>query len=156
MNNVNIKYNLPSIQLWAAAQMLRKPDFIIGDDYLRRWWILPRNDYTNLYLHEILASDDDRALHDHPWASTSFIIDGSYIEHLPNGESHIRVAGDVIHRKAEQLHRLEIPEGGKAISLFITGPKERKWGFDCPNGWVHWKDFVGEDTGKIGRGCGED
>ena len=155
MNN-NIEYDLSSMKLWAGAKMLKKPDFIIGDNYLRRWWIIPRNEYSNVYLHEILQSDDDRALHDHPWASTSFIIYGSYIEHLPDGVQHVRKAGDVIHREANQLHRLEIPENGRAVSLFITGPKIREWGFQCPNGWVHWSDFVGEDTGQIGRGCGED
>ena len=46
-----------------------------------------------------------------------------------------------------------------AWSLFITGPVTREWGFHCPQGWRHWKDFtsyreVGEDgRGCIGRGC---
>ena len=135
--------------------MARAPDFVIGDDYLRRWYVLPRNPFCNVYLHEILASDDDRALHDHPWQNTSVLLDGSYIEHDRNGR-HLRVAGDVVTRTAETMHRLEIEPGGRAVSLFVTGPKLREWGFDCPQGWRIWTEFVDDrDSGKIGRGCGE-
>ncbi|WIW89312.1 hypothetical protein K3M67_04870 [Sphingobium sp. V4] len=135
--------------------MAREPDFIIGDNYMRRWWVIPRNKSCNVYLHEILHSDDDRAMHDHPWANTSLVIAGSYIEHTPEG-AFVRRAGDVVQRSAESLHRLEVIPGERAISLFMTGPVVREWGFACPNGWVHWREFVDDrDTGQIGRGCGE-
>lgn len=142
---------------WANALMSsRQPDFVIGDNYLRRWWIVPRNEMCSVYLHEILASDDDRALHDHPWSNTSILLDGMYIEHLPDGTAHERRAGSVVHREAHAAHRLEIPEGGRAVSLFLTGPKVREWGFHCPNGWRVWHEFVdARDSGQIGRGCGE-
>lgn len=146
---------ISDMQAWAQGVMTREPDFIIGDNYLRRWWVIPRNDFCNIYLHEILRSDDDRALHDHPWANSSWVIDGGYIEHVPNGPSLHRTAGDFVTREATALHRLELPEGGRAVSLFITGPKVREWGFACPQGWRHWKDFVGEHPGQVGRGCGE-
>lgn len=146
---------LPQLQAWAKAQMMRAPDFVIGDDYLRRWWVVPRNPFCNVYLHEILKSDDDRALHDHPWANTSLVIEGCYIEHTP-GAWITRHPGDVVTREAMTLHRLEIPEGGRAVWLFMTGPKVREWGFDCPKGWVPWQDFVdARDPGQPGRGCGE-
>lgn len=147
--------SLKEMQAWAAAIMARAPDFIIGDNYLRRWWVIPRNEGCNVYLHEILASDDDRAHHDHPWDNVSMLLDGSYIEHDRNGR-HLRVAGSIVSRQATDAHRLEIPDGGRALSLFITGPKLREWGFHCPKGWVRWQDFVDtRDSGQIGRGCGE-
>ena len=141
---------------WARDVMSsRSPDFVIGDDYLRRWWIVPRNELANVYLHEILHSDDDRALHDHPWANTSLLIDGSYIEHTP-ADSFVRDPGALVTRAATDAHRLEIPSGGRAVSLFITGPVIREWGFHCPQGWRPWREFVdARDKGKIGRGCGE-
>lgn len=153
------KAELDQMQVWARGQMVRPPDFIIGDNYLRRWWILPRNDFCNIYLHEFRRSDEDRALHDHPWPSTSFIISGQYREHTPDGV-FLRTAGDVVSREAEALHRVELlsDDTGEvpAISLFITGPKCREWGFDCSHGWVHWQDFVkSEDPGAVGKGCGE-
>lgn len=148
--------DLTGMQAWAEGLMASRPaDFIIGDDYLRRWWVLPRNPFTNVYLHDIRKSDDDRAFHDHPWPNTSFLIFGSYIEHTPEGR-FVRQAGDVVHRPSNALHRLEVIPGQRAISLFSTGPKEREWGFECPQGWVHWKDFTDEgDSSQTGRGCGE-
>lgn len=147
--------DLVDMKLWAANVMLRAPDFVIGDDYLRRWFIIPRNPWVNVYLHDIRKSDDDRAFHDHPWDNTSFIIAGGYIEHTPEGRFE-RWEGDFITRSADTLHRLEIIEGGRAVSLFVTGPKIRDWGFECSQGWIHWKDFTSEeDSSKTGRGCGE-
>ncbi len=155
--------NLPyadgdTMRSWAAAVMVREPDFVIGDPaapYLRRWWIIPRNAGCNVYLHEILRSDDDRALHDHPWPNTSMLLDGRYVEHTAE-DSVMREAGWIGSRAAEHAHRLEILPGERAVSLFITGPKVREWGFLCPQGWRHWRDFTGGEHGEIvGRGCGE-
>lgn len=145
--------DLVDLRAWALAKMQRPPDFVIGDNYLRRWWVVPRNDWCNVYLHEILHSDDDRALHDHPWDNTSFLIEGGYVEVTPEGEFE-RTAGSVIMRKAVDSHRLVIPDGGRAISLFQTGPAIREWGFHCPQGWRPWREFVdARDKGQVGRGC---
>ncbi|PNU03957.1 cupin domain-containing protein [Novosphingobium guangzhouense] len=147
--------SLPDMQAWAEGIMQREQDFIIGDRQLLRWWIIPRNEQLNVYLHAVLKSDEDRAMHDHPWSNVSYLIAGSYIEHTPEGRI-VRKAGDVIERPAHALHRLEVIPGQSAISLFMTGPKVREWGFACSHGWVHWEDFVSrENAGVIGRGCGE-
>ena len=147
---------LPEMQEWAAGLMAsRKPDFVIGDDYLRRWWVVPRNPFCSVYLHEILHSDDDRALHDHPWENISVLLAGGYVEHTPAGRFE-RKAGDVVTRPADAMHRLEVVPGQRAVSLFLTGPRVREWGFGCPQGWRHWTDFVdSRDKGQVGRGCGE-
>jgi len=62
---------------------MRPPDFVIGPSempYLRRWWIIPRNRFFNIYLHQFLHSDDDRALHDHMYINLSILLRGRYIE----------------------------------------------------------------------------
>lgn len=153
----------------------RAPDFIIGhpmDPYLLRWWVIPRNRWFNIYLHKFLRSDDDRALHDHPWASCSIILAGGYLEHLPDGVVKHRRPGRITFRIATQAHRVELlcaARGGiygsppytrslPAWTVFITGPKRREWGFHCPQGWRHWRDFCGVPVGEargneVGRGC---
>lgn len=148
--------DVADLQRWAEHLMAsRRPDQVIGDDYLLRWWVVPRNPFCNVYLHDIRRSDNDRALHDHPWANTSLVITGGYVEHTPDG-TFTRRAGDTIARPATARHRLEIIPGTRAITLFVTGPKVREWGFWCGHGWVHCLDFVDpHDTGKVGRGCGE-
>ncbi|MBV2128182.1 hypothetical protein [Arsukibacterium indicum] len=133
---------------------MRKPDFVIGDNYMHRWWLIPRNRYFNIYLHKIMRNDDDRALHDHPWWSLSVLLKGKLREVLHN---RIRYPLRFIPllRSAKLAHRLEVVEG-PVWTLFITGPVIRSWGFHCPKGFVPWKDFVDDrDAGKTGRGCGE-
>lgn len=140
----------------------RRPDFVIGpkkDPYMLRWWVIPRNRFFNIYLHHFLHSDDDRALHDHPWLNASILLKGSYVEHTiaAGGVSHRRQyqAGAVKIRRARYAHRVELTEG-PCWSLFLTGPVVRIWGFHCPKGWIRWTDFVDlTDTGSVGRGCGE-
>lgn len=141
---------------WARAKMIHGPDFVIGDPaYLRRWWIVPRNEFQNVYLHEILRDDDDRALHDHPWDNVSLLLAGAYREITPDG-TFLREAGALIHRRATDSHRLELVGGKPCISLFFPGPKVRDWGFHCPQGFVSWQDFTAGAHGElIGRGCGE-
>jgi hypothetical protein len=153
---------------WLARRAIyisgqRAPDFTIMNDdgpYLQRWWVIPRNKLFNIYLHIVVASDDDRALHDHPWLNCSIMLDGAYIEHrIAEGgvkTATVRRAGDVCFRRAKTAHRLELC-GKMAMSLFLTAPRIRDWGFHCPDaGWRHWKDFTGGAKGeRIGRGCGE-
>lgn len=145
-----------------AIGQSRPPDFIIGppdDDYLRRWFIIPRNPIFNIYLHQFIRSDDDRALHDHPWWNMSLLLDNEYVEHtMPHGGVNVRkryIAGDLKFRTATYAHRVEITNG-PCWTLFITGPRLRNWGFHCPTRWVPWQEFTKPNNpGEIGRGCGE-
>lgn len=144
----------------------RNPNLLIGDPgspYLLRWYLIPRNRLFNVYLHQFWRSDDDRALHDHPWISLSLCLSGSMLEHtIAKGGVHHRrriCAGQWRYRGARFAHRLELDSRAPVYTLFITGPKFRTWGFHCPSAWVHWERFVaGTDDasrGQIGRGCGE-
>lgn len=139
----------------------RAPDFVVGgaaSPYLRRWWIIPRNRFLNLYLHEFCRSDDDRALHDHPWSNCSVLLQGEYTEHtIDAGGIHRRRilrAGSVRPRLSGKFaHRVEL-HAGHCWTLFATGPRYREWGFHCPDeGWIHWKRFTSKDGGDIGAGC---
>lgn len=136
----------------------RAPDFLIGPPdapYLRRWWVIPRNRRFNVYLHHFLCSDDDRALHDHPWWNVSIVLRGSYLEHIKGHyiRRH-RGVGAIVFRCAAMAHRIELIGGKPAWTLFITGPTVREWGFHCPKGWRHWREFTdSRDKGQVGKGC---
>lgn len=138
------------------------PDFVVGgveDPYLLRWYVIPRNPVFNVYLHLFLRSDDDRALHDHPWANLSVLLAGAYTEHTVRaGGTNVRTrreAGEVKWRGPRAAHRIELTDGA-CWTLFVTGPRVRNWGFHCPLGWVPWEDFTAPaDKGLVGRGCGE-
>lgn len=142
------KASIADLQEWARKIMERPRDAYVGDaasPYLNRWYVIPRNDFANIYLHEILKSDTDRALHDHPWDNMSIILSGKYTEHLSDGSTAIRLPESTVKRLAADKHRLELARDEKVISIFITGPVVREWGFHCPQGWVPWERFL--DTG---------
>ena len=147
----------------------RPPDFVIGeahDPYLARWWVIPRNRWFNVYLHNIRRDDDDLALHDHPWWSVSFPLTGGLREVRPQGERRLRRFRPYL-RRATARHRLVVgsprvepgragPPPARVWTLFLTGPRLRDWGFHCPQGFVPWWEFTDpDDPGRVGRGCGE-
>lgn len=154
------------ITSWLAPRLMamasvRAPDVVIGGDerpYLKRWWLIPRNRVCNIYLHHFLRSDDDRALHDHPWVNLSILLAGEYTEHtIAAGGIHHRIrrrAGDMKLRRPSAAHRIEL-HAGPCWTLFLTGPTVRSWGFHCAAGWRHWRLFTNpKDGGRtIGRGC---
>lgn len=132
----------------------RPADFVIaphGSPYLRRWYVLPRNRWFNVYLHQFLRSDDDRALHDHPWWNCSVLLAGEYTEvtfsdalacELGGFERVRNTAGDVKFRAARTAHRLELPDFGSCWTLFITGPISRTWGFWVGGRWVRHDQYA--------------
>lgn len=130
-----------------AIAARRPPDEVIdrgGSPYINRWYLIRCRWLFNLYLHQVLRSDDDAALHDHPWANATVVLRGGYIEEtIRAGGIHRRVerrAGSVKARLPWTAHRLELC-GGPCWSLFATGPKTRAWGFHCRDGWVHWREY---------------
>ena len=161
----------------------RPPDFVIGGDenpYMLRWWLTPWSRLyrhappgtkslwqrfvtalPGVYLHHIVRSDDDRALHDHPWPNVSVLLRNSYTEHtIAAGGIHQRAhrkPGDVVFRRARHAHRIET-DCGACWSLFFFGFRIREWGFHCPErGWVHWRVFTNTIEGvssDVGEGCG--
>jgi len=157
----------------------RPADYIVrgsgSDDrpYLRRWWIIPKNRFFNIYLHQILESDDDRALHDHPSFNVSIVLKGGYWEVMPlykrmwphsrDVTMKWRRAGSIIFRRSTTPHRLVLSKRNgylhgrrcqESWTLFITGPRVRQWGFWCPSGWRDYKTFSDpKNPGEIGRGC---
>jgi hypothetical protein len=118
-----------------------------GDPYLNRWELRGNNPNFDIYLHRFLKSDDARALHDHPAASLSILLSGTYKEWFKGNCHKIRAEGDAVLRVAATAHRIEIDESRPGpITIFIRGLKLREWGFHCATGWLHHKEFQA-------RGC---
>lgn len=138
-----------------------KMDFRIPPDtsipsYMDRWWWLPRNAFLNVYLHIVRRSDDDRALHDHPWWNFSCVLDGGYFEHTilaggihkkvwtPAGTMRFRWHGKLAHRLELERNWSDVegtPDEIPVRTIFITGPVMRRWGFHDSSGWVDAYDW---------------
>nr|WP_234797011.1 hypothetical protein [Mycobacteroides chelonae] len=107
------RVNRPSNARWLRKWLHRQPHQIIGGrdrPYLLRWYVIPRNRWLNIYLHKFLRSDDDRALHDHPWWFVSLILKGRYHE-VTEGLVRRRHSGSVAFRRAEWRHRVVLLHG---------------------------------------------
>lgn len=148
-------------------RFLRPPDEIIPNEenvYLKRWYLIPKNDILNIYLHRFFRSDDDRALHDHPWFSIGMILDGEYDEVMPRDQKRYRDGTDrseisvrrkrfrPVFRRASHVHRIALLDGAdgkpeQVLTIFITGPKRRRWGFWCPKGFKWSKTFLDPHVG---------
>lgn len=163
--------------IWLASLLApymppRRPyDIAIGGDqnpYMLRWYLIPRNRFFNVYLHQVRRSDDDRASHCHPWVSLSFMLAGPLGELIGTDKKGFAYRdiepGAFVFRRATFAHRLVVTRSvvrdavgaprGYPITLFITGPKIREWGFYCPQGFRHWRDFTKGARGEtVGRGC---
>lgn len=147
--------------------------------YLSRWYLLGRPHMADgsspfvdgnpkvdiiwakglgLYLHRFHRSDDDTALHNHPWRwAASLILAGGYREERrkveqtedrvgrPPGEIEAfdYKPGDVNVLTSETFHRVDLYEGD-AWSLFLTGPKFAGWGFwERETGiFTPWREFI--------------
>lgn len=163
----------------------REPDLIIGgkeNPYMLRWWIIPKNPIFNIYLHKFLRSDDDRALHDHPWLfNCSILLKGEYLEIVPENKKKWpedlstkavwRRAVGVYFRPGIAPHRVQLfrkwipsktvfkgmrlAQEEPVWTIFITGPRIREWGFYCPKGWVLWTKFTNNSGNEstVGKGC---
>jgi hypothetical protein len=159
--------------LSAITRWLSTPRVIFdregGTPYLSRWYLIgnrpdiddklagqAKDDASprrfSLFLHRFHRSDDDGALHNHPWAwSVSLILAGGYWEERRVGDRVVRrlvkpwrinwIGGDT-------FHRVDLLEGD-AWSLFLVGPKVSTWYF-----WdryrlqrSQWRDFINAKRG---------
>lgn len=120
---------------------------LAGEPYMQRYFIIggPRANGESARYHHILKSDGQH-LHDHPWDFLSVILRGTYLETTEHGErEHGR--GSVLIRKAEDLHRLTLPTG-PVWTLVVVGVARRTWGFDTPDGWIHWSEYQSTDNAQ--------
>lgn len=104
---------------------------------LTRYYLLETRWFC-VYLHHLHASDEDRALHDHPWAFLTFLVSGGYFEHTPTGRFWRR-RFSLLARPAAWQHRLELVR--PTWTLILRSRRLREWGFITPSGWRHWKDY---------------
>jgi hypothetical protein len=111
-----------------------------------RWFVIPRNRFCNVYLHNFLR-DDEEDLHDHRMINISVVLQGEYMEQLfvKPPQSGMPLPG-LTSRCVRRLRpRFRLPSTAHRVvlfkqdnkpipiwSLFIGLPHWRDWGFWCP------------------------
>lgn len=111
-----------------------------GEPYLRRWYLL-RTRPVAVFVHQFLRSDEDRALHDHPWWYLVIPIRRGYREWTEAGCRRVWPLIGTRLRPARHRHRVELIDGRPAWSIFVRFRRVREWGFWPGGRWVHWKQW---------------
>jgi hypothetical protein len=104
--------------------------------YMTRWYLF-RTKPLAVFLHRFNRSDEDRALHDHPWSFITFILWNGYMEHTPTGIKKKRPLS-ISFRPAEHRHRVELINGKTAWTLVFRFKERRDWGFWEKDGFIKW------------------
>ena len=109
---------------WPRYRVIRSCDAAKGP--LLVHYFLLRTRPISVFLHHLIASDEDRALHDHPWSFITILLTGGYWEHTMT-ERLWRRRFSVLYRPAEWQHRLELEK--PVWTLVIKFRSRRDWGF---------------------------
>lgn len=146
-----------------------------GSPYLSRWYLSGRpampdgsEPFTELgqpregaifpggdhqYIHRFHRSDDDGALHNHPWeSSTSIVLVGGYAEERRASDDSVQRRtvrpGNVNHIAHDTYHRVDLLDVD-AWSLFFAGPKAGTWGFwdRDTHEFTDWRAFIAKKRG---------
>lgn len=146
-----MKLRLPEWFVDRLIARAQRTPYVHLEGYMNRWWLLPynRTGYA-VRVHQFLASDHGRDLHNHPWGYTSVVLRGGYWEEtfldeatmcLPGTDlclhgDEVRQRrwygpGSVLVRPADSFHRIELwrrPDGSEEScwTLFMTGPQRER------------------------------
>lgn len=117
-----------------------------GDLHFRRWRLIETK-WFNIYIHQFYRSDLDRHCHDHPWSFVSFLLWGGYTVARPSSNSKCRwdyslhKAPSIIFNRSKDFHKVEYLNRTPTVTLMITGPPKRDWGYWVNGAWVHHKEY---------------
>lgn len=123
---------------------------IVKDDeiYLDRLRLV-QTPWFGVYLHHIYKPDEDRAVHDHPWAFGSLVLRGGYREMFIN-DPHCDMPPEYRKWSRWSWHRMTTRSAHqitsvlpKTVTLVIVGRKVRDWGFwPEPDVFVPWREYL--------------
>lgn len=111
--------------------------------YMTRY-AFPRIGPVRMCLHVFHRSDADD-LHDHPWPFVSVILWRGYREQSAGARLKRKWPGMILFRPATHVHRVELVDGKRAISLVFMGRRIREWGFFTRQGWKLWTKYFAEN-----------
>lgn len=157
---------IPVVKVWLVDRAQRTPyTHIMSPDgsscYMGRWWLF--NPYPasgaakrkgwgwlpSVRIHHIMRADGDRHHHSHPWiAARTILLDGWYIEELPDGSERVRRRGDTGLLLHDDFHRIDRVSPGGVWTLFITYRNAGTWYFDVDGRKVPWREYVGAKNGQ--------
>lgn len=141
----------PPIARWIIQRARRTP-YRHLDGYMHRWWLFnPYEDggcykkkhawLPSIRVHHILREDRDQHMHDHPWDARTIILDGAYIEEMPD---HMvgRQPGDTRAIRFGEYHRIVGVTKGGVYTLFFTWKYMGTWGFNVDGVKIPYTEYL--------------
>lgn len=135
-------------KLFLVKEIVSKESIV----HFRRYRLL-ETPWFSIYIHNILASDEDNDPHDHPWSFAALMFWGSYLEEwLPSYDDNwywggcplqkdIRRVGSFYYHNAKDFHKITL-RSPSVWTLVFAGPRKRKgWGYQTRKGWVGFKTY---------------
>lgn len=114
-----------------------------GEVHFRRWAVVETKLF-NIYVHNILKSDEEQDPHDHPWAFLSFVLSGGYSERVwaPFGTHlFVRGPGAIVYHSTKDFHKLTLLRD-QAWTLVFTGSRTHDpWGYRTMSSWIDYKTY---------------
>lgn len=178
-----IEYVVEKLMKWCerTGRVMKITGSAGADDvYLIRYYVI-QNRWFNVFIHQFLRSDRDD-LHDHPWDFVTYLVRGAYTENkwsddfqwVESIRRHNYIYNDymrpvrlkkntLVFRRATDQHQVVVDEDLKekdkdkaALTLFISGPTKREWGFirkeNSKRTWIDWRTYLGLPKDTPGRG----
>ena len=147
------------MQLWGKEVNLINRLFLVKEIYskdgvchFRRYRLLS-TPWFSVYIHNILASDEDRDPHDHPWGFLAFMFWGSYLEEWLGANENwmywngsklrqdVRGIGSLYWHRAKDFHKITLKSPSVWTLVIASARKRPGWGYQTRNGWVHFKEY---------------
>ena len=104
---------------------LSHPKFNEAKPWMNRYYVLlrhrPRWFPFNILIHEMLANDHGEGVHNHTFPYITIILRDGYWETTKKGKFW-RKPGYVGFRSANDLHRVDLKEETKPLTIFFSGP----------------------------------
>lgn len=133
--------------------LVRREDDVV---YLTRWWLV-KTPWCGIILHRMDGPDARATLHDHPFAFTSIVLRGGYIERRLD-PMQMKTIDHVVRRmnvmRRDDAHSIRTLLRVPTWTLMLVGRHRRTWGFlytyeDLPDagpditdiGWVRHDQF---------------
>ena len=101
------------------------PKYKEAKTWINRYYLLfrhrPKWFPFNILIHEMLDNDHGEGVHNHLCPYITIVIKDGYWETLKSGR-YWRAPGYIGFRSANNFHRVDLKEGTKPMTIFITGP----------------------------------
>lgn len=131
--------------LWLTARLPAEEIAHQGEKFMERYYVATLLGWR-FYIHRFIGSDPD-GVHDHPWRwGFSLILCGWYFEQRREA-LYLRRWFNMVN--GDTFHRIVMPVGREAWTLFAHNARCKEWGFLRRPQWAGFLAPPGDPSHKL-------